>query len=112
MTKEHDYGEPWRFEQLNRIDAGIVDRDGNPTDLFGERCEGALYPDDKDAARAVACVNAMAGLDPEKVRRLVKELVTLECQSYEVGPGPMGGMGCGLCAPCNARACFYEEDES
>lgn len=55
------HGEPWGF-WAEGIDAYIVDGDGR-TLLGGEKDEGAIYEGDPNAQRAVACVNAMDGIE-------------------------------------------------
>jgi len=52
---------PWTFEE-DGIDAGVVGTDRRVNPMYGERCEGAVYDDDTDAAAIVAIVNALPGI--------------------------------------------------
>ncbi len=66
--------EPWTFS-ADGLSAWIVDAAGNNTSFGGEAYEGAVYETDPDAQRAVACVNAMAGVaDPQKLMDEVRAL--------------------------------------
>lgn len=52
--KVGDYGEPWQ-----RTDVSVVDKN--------RKCIIA-FPEDNEADRIIACVNELAGLEPERVR--------------------------------------------
>lgn len=79
-----DYGEPWDIEDSPYCFI-LVDRDGGP--LLSEVGDGnpygletfyATFEDHGKAKRAIACVNACAGIrDPEKVVKSWAEVVRL-----------------------------------
>lgn len=52
---------PWTFEE-HGIDAGVIGTDRRVNPMYGERCEGAVYDDDTDAAAIVAIMNAAPAL--------------------------------------------------
>ena len=60
-----EYGEPW--EKQNWVDVVVRNKNGD-TILFSE--DGTTS--DEEAARIVACVNALQGLSPDGVRGLVE----------------------------------------
>lgn len=64
-------GEPWK-----RTDEGIENCDGEIV-LGIEDCMGRITLDDHEntAPRIIACVNAMAGLDPAKVREVYEFVI-------------------------------------
>lgn len=67
-----DYGEPWREQTVSFIPGTIEDRDGNVVNAL------------KQKLRAIACVNACAGMaDPEKEITAMREEIAAADTSSE-----------------------------
>lgn len=87
-----DFGEPWTIRDGQGY-AVVDDRGRNIVSLSGRNRDRH--------GRIVACVNAMAGLDPVKVRELIDEAAregcTWElCRELDINE---------RCFACRARAC-------
>lgn len=82
MSEIKDYGEPWAYNKdrtpsLDRTRPAYQDRDGKT--IPGK----STYADDGSVRdRAMACVNALAGRDPEKLEALLEE-VNAQAEAYE-----------------------------
>lgn len=61
-----EFGEPWKVSEYN-CKTSIEDKDGD---------ECAVFDSDKEADRAIACVNLLAGHDLTKVAVVEKEFLT------------------------------------
>ena len=88
-----DFGEPWTIRDGQGY-AVVDDRGRNIVSLSGRNRDRH--------GRIVACVNAMVGLDPVKVRELIDELAGAGCCG---GTKHMMEVPCGECRSCRARAC-------
>ena len=86
-----DFGEPWTIRDGQGY-AVVDDRGRNIVSLSGRNRDRH--------GRIVACVNAMVGLDPVKVRELIDELANQTCGDYKRISGD-----CGVCRPCRAQTC-------
>lgn len=89
-----DYREPWEIGYDTTEFASVDDRDG---------CSVLDPASSDDAKRIVACVNAMAGLDPVNVRAFMDVFIHTECIDLFDKP-------CGDCWTCRARACREDAD--
>ena len=93
------YGEPWKImKRHDERDYGVCG-----TTI------ACLVEDEELLNRAIHCVNAMEGLDTEKVRALIDDL--LDSPGWCDGIRGIGdGQGCGSCWRCRARACREIEE--
>ena len=95
------YGEPWKTERINHVSCSECEHiDLILSDGMIVCWEGSL----RTGERAVACVNAMEGLDPKKVREVIDWLDGEEqvcgCQMLDDSEKP--------CLACRIKACKEE----
>ena len=100
MSKDHDYGEPWNLGAFRPHPSWLQEWEGDWTPFI---------LDQEQTERAVECVNAMAGLDPAKVRDLIMDL---RINDLDEETGSVCPCSSEDCWPCRARACFYEKGEA
>ena len=93
-----EFGEPWRVERRDQFAVSVESKDDEPDTLhpvaYMSRFQGGDFvpehleqaaEDNRNAERIVACVNALAGLEPEAVACLIEA-----ARRWREEPKPLG----------------------